>query len=125
MSVFRNIRSWDGRKTHREFLRQAKPNVAVYPWKPQRDFYSARQPNEKRSFFEPGSNASDQNHGDQQLQQYLFSQPQSNPMPPASSKLIKTPAGNNYGVVVGASGSNYGASGGGAISKLQTGGIFR
>ena len=60
MGVWSNAKSFD-KTTKDKFLRQAHPNVLLYRWIPNRQFFALTQPNERGSFFQPGSNSSDQN----------------------------------------------------------------
>ena len=129
MGVWSNAKSFD-KTTKDKFLRQAHPNVLLYRWIPNRQFFALTQPNERGSFFQPGSNTSDQNVPVDEIQRKFELD---NPIPYTAtggtglSQLRRTPPGLNYakpapapqvgnpGVYLGAtSAANWGASSGGA-----------
>jgi len=50
MTVFRNNRSFD-KPTKNTVVKQAKPNVLNYRWRPNAPVFKRTQPNERGTFF--------------------------------------------------------------------------
>jgi len=54
MTVFKNNRSFD-KPTKDNVIRQSKPNVIPYTWRPNAPVFKRTQPNERGTFFSIGS----------------------------------------------------------------------